>query len=133
MDSKPKRTDFSRISKKTKSGGVRFTRDLFERVKKEHNLKTAQQVLILYERYWEQGNYPMFGNPVMQRQITPVSEGSVVKINQPKRDFTFLRRLIPDLELDQECRDFQLEVEGSSMLTEKEKTTLLATLKAKWS
>jgi hypothetical protein len=62
-----KRTDFSRVKKKTDSKSVRFNAFLFEKVKNKYGVKTGQQVLDLYEKSFEQLFFPFPGNPAIER------------------------------------------------------------------
>lgn len=75
------RTDFSRISRRTDSMGVRFDKVSFERIKKDHYLVTGQQVVDFLMKWYEDAVYP---NPVLERAAARISEKEASEQSRPK-------------------------------------------------
>lgn len=59
----------SRAKRKGKAVSVRFDTDFFEKLKKERGVKTAQQAVDFFQKWYEQTFHPIAGNPVFDKNV----------------------------------------------------------------
>lgn len=60
-----------RTKRKGKPVSVRFDAEFVEKLKKERGIKTPQQAVDFFQKWYEQTFHPIAGNPVMERNYEP--------------------------------------------------------------
>lgn len=118
--------------KKTSPTGVRFDSPKLDFIKIREGLETPQQVVtFLVDKYWweSHGTTKNISTNVTHGNYEVQKEVPKFEIKLPQKTFKHYMSIINDLLYEQEFKDFVLEVQTDTNLTNKERETILLALR----